>query len=47
LNEKATTGTPITAGLLAITTGPLGAGACRNAASTQPRSAPNCTSHQL
>ena len=35
------------AGLLAITTGPLGAGACRNAASTQPRSAPICTSHQL
>jgi hypothetical protein len=47
LNEKVTSGTPTTAGLLAITTGPRGPAACRKAASTQPRFKPNWTSHQL
>jgi hypothetical protein len=47
LNEKVTSGTPTTAGLLAITTVPLGPVDCRKAASTQPRFKPNWTSHQL
>jgi len=47
LNEKVTSGTPDTKGLLAITTGPRGPAACRKAASTQPRFKPNWTSHQL
>jgi len=47
LNEKVTTGTPSIGALFAMITGPLGAVACRNAASTQPRCTPHATSHQL
>jgi hypothetical protein len=40
-------GMPTAIGLLAISTEPRGVWASRNAASTQPRLNPTCTSHQL